>query len=387
MLSAVYYPHTTLHFDTVGSHRLLKRSLLLWDQLDFIVPSPRFVPEYKDPTVSKAVELIGNNRYPSDEEKKRVHEQIEELVTRPKLPAIFYTSDPTADALDIYPEKLLPETWELLRDSRLAVRPGPQPPSGMMMSPGPPASSRGGAFERGGRHYENYDDYLSTTGQAGLAVLSILADACAGTTRSRVTDRSEAYAKLTSLLADNAEETNVRDQMVDISMRAATRKEFLITLKLPLLDVDQLDLAQLVQFRERESAEAGHTLRDLRHRYLNRVEQQVKLATTTAATASDVQEIERQFYIESKDDLAALHQELRSEAKQAVLSKDVLVTLLAAAGTLAFALFAHQFQVPTVFSVATTAGGIFSAREKFLKARSDILRKHPMAFLHELGRR
>ena len=384
MLSAVYYPHTTLHFDSVGAaHRLLKRSLLLWDQLDFIVPAAGFVPQYEDATVAKAVELIGNNRYPTDEEKKQAHEQIEELVTRPNLPEIFFSRGMGDDGFDIYPDKLLPHTWDLLKQSRLAVRPG-------AMTPGPPAEAGGGGFERGGRYYDNYDAFLSTTGQAGLAVLSILADCCAGTTRSRVTDRYGAYTKLTGLLADKAEETKVRDHMVDVTMQAATRKELLITLKLPLLDVDQLDLAQLVEFRERESAEAGHTLRDLRHRYLNRVEKQVQLATTTAATTSDVEELERQFYEESKDDLAALRQELRSELKQAILSKDVMVTLLAAAGSLAFALFAQQFHVPTVFSLTSlpiTALGLESARDKFSRSRSEILRKHPMAFLHELGRR
>jgi hypothetical protein len=128
----------------------------------------------------------------------------------------------------------------------------------------------------------------------------------------------------------------------------------------------------------------------LRHRYLDRVEKQVQLATTTAATGSDVQELERQFFEESKDDVTALQQELHSEAKQAILSKDVLVTILATAGSLALAMFAQQFHIPTVFTLASapvTVGGLISAREKFVRSRSDILRKHPMAFIYELGRR
>ena len=67
-----------------------------------------------------------------------------------------------------------------------------------------------------------------------------------------------------------------------------------------------------------------------------------------------------------------------------------LIPLLAAAGSLAFALFAQQFHVPTVFSLTSlpiTALGLESARDKFSRSRSEILRKHPMAFLHELGRR
>src|SRR5216684_4524229 len=128
MLSAVYYPHTTLHADTLASERLLKRSLLLWDQLEFIVPDRDFRPHYEDQLTARAMELIGRNHYPSDEEKKQAHEQIEELVTRPHLPEVFYSQGPESDAYDIYPEKLLPETWDIIRRSRLAIRPGPQPP-------------------------------------------------------------------------------------------------------------------------------------------------------------------------------------------------------------------------------------------------------------------
>jgi hypothetical protein len=178
--------------------------------------------------------------------------------------------------------------------------------------------------------------------------------------------------------------------MVDASLRAAPPQELLLGLKLSLLDVDALDLEQLVLFRERELTEAGHTLRDLRHRYLERVERQVQSATTTGATGSDVEELERQFFEESRGDIAALRRELRAEVKQAILSKDVLVTLLATAGSLAFAMFAHQFHLPTAFTwtgAPATLGGIVSARDKFLKSRSDVLRKHPLAFICEIGKR
>jgi hypothetical protein len=217
--------------------------------------------------------------------------------------------------------------------------------------------------------------------------MSILADCCAGTSRSRVTDRSDSYAKLTSLLAQRARETQLRDKMVDTSLSAAPEGDLLIALKLSLLDVDALDLGKLVDFREREATESGHTLRDLRHRYVERIENQVKKASTTAATGTDIELLEREFTQECKDDVAALQQELQMEKRGALLSKDVLVTLIAATGSLALALFANQFHIPTVFTLAgglPTAGGILSARDKFIKSRSDILRKHPMAFICEL---
>ena len=378
MLSAVYYPHTTLHVEDIASQRVLKRSLLLWDELQFIVPYESFQSAYQDPQVARALELIGVNHYPTDEEKRLAHKQIEALVTTPDLPEVFFARGPHSETYDIYPEKLLPKTWDLIQESRLAIRAGEPAP---MPEPG---------FSRAQRRV-HYPTFFSTSGQAGLAVMSILADCCAGVTRSRVTDRSDSYAKLTSLLANNAKETQLRDRMVDASLRSAPAQELLIALKLSLLDIDSIDLGKLVQFREREAGESGHSLRNLRHRYVGRVEDQVKRAATTSATGTDIEQLEREFAQECEDDLAALQEELRLEKRSAILSKDVLITIIALTGSLALALFANQFQIPTVFTLSgsglpITAGGVLSARDKFAKSRSDLLRKHPMAFLHELGR-
>lgn len=250
MLSAVYYPHTTLHVEDIASQRVLKRSLLLWDELQFIVPYEGFRPAYQDPQVARTLELIGVNHYPTDEEKRLAHEQIEALVTTPDLPEVFFVRGPQSQTYDIYPDKLLPKTWDLIQESRLAITAGEPAP---MPEPG---------FSTVQRRL-HYPTFFSTSGQAGLAVMSILADCCAGTTRSRVTDRSDSYAKLTSLLADNAKETDLRDKMVDASLQSALAGELLIALKLSLLDIDSVDLDKLVDFRERETGESGHTLRDL----------------------------------------------------------------------------------------------------------------------------
>jgi hypothetical protein len=59
-------------------------------------------------------------------------------------------------------------------------------------------------------------------------------------------------------------------------------------------------------------------------------------------------------------------------------------------GGVALAMFAQQFNVPAAYTwtaAPLTVGGIVSARDKFLQSRSDVLRKHPMAFIFELGKR
>jgi hypothetical protein len=77
MRSALYYPHTE-----VENAGLLKTALLLWDQLEFIVPYPEYEFSYQDRLVAEAVELVGVKHSPSDEEKKQAHEYIEDFVTQ-----------------------------------------------------------------------------------------------------------------------------------------------------------------------------------------------------------------------------------------------------------------------------------------------------------------
>src|ERR1700692_1056735 len=84
MRTALYFPHTEIR-----SQNLLKTSLLLWDKLEFIVPSPNYVPYYENTTVARAIELIGVQRYPSESEKQEAHDLVEDLATR-KLPDIFF---------------------------------------------------------------------------------------------------------------------------------------------------------------------------------------------------------------------------------------------------------------------------------------------------------
>ncbi len=153
-----------------------------------------------------------------------------------------------------------------------------------------------------------------------------------------------------------------------------------------MLDVDSLTVKQLLDFRKRESSESGHALRDLRHRYLERLEKQVA-EVKTAQRASDVEEMERRFKQESADDLKHLKDELRAEKKQLIFSKDVITTFVAVAAPVVSSMFpvaAPLTGVLTAAGVPATIGGVISANSKWSKARADILKKHPMAYLYEL---
>ena len=87
MRSALYYPHTR-----VQGEELLKTALLLWDRLETIVPDPGYKGRYPNPEVAKAVELIGVNHYPTEDEKRQAHERIEDFVTGTLPESFFYES-------------------------------------------------------------------------------------------------------------------------------------------------------------------------------------------------------------------------------------------------------------------------------------------------------
>jgi hypothetical protein len=342
MRSAIYYPHTSIR-----NEQLVKTSLLLWDRLEYIVPWPHFRTHHGSPAIQRAMELIGASHCPDQDEKRETHTRLEELVSR-RLPPQFYLNRERShrhdDVYEIYPEKLFPESWRLLRETRMS-----------------------------GRLLPSLDYPMSEFG--GLTVMSILADCCAGTTLSRLTDRGEAYATVSGFLGNNPA------QLVPISLK--------------VIDTSRLDMTTLIRLRERELRESGHTLRDLRHRYVDGLENYVSKLTNERTTKRDAKEIQRQFADDMKSDLKDLRAELGFAGREAFLSKEVLVTAITAVGTAASWLFDVPVNLEGVVTAAgapVAVGGLLAARNKYLKERSTILKKHPMAYLYEarregLGRR
>ena len=70
-------------------------------------------------------------------------------------------------------------------------------------------------------------------------------------------------------------------------------------------------------------------------------------------------------------------------------SKEILVTALAAVGSVAMAAFGVTLPILgaiTVTGVPATIGGLYGAGNKYFAARRTVLQKHPMAYLYALGR-
>ena len=342
MRSALYYPHTELR-----SKFLLSTCLLLWDKVQFIVPYPGYQPGYRHKDIVRAIEIIGEHHCPTDAQKEQVHDFIEDFVTRPLPDAFFYREEPESEPYAIYEDKFFEKTWQLLREAKLTGE--------------------------AARHSRVPVRHL-----CGLTLMSMLADCCAGSTRARVADRSAAYANVVGLLANHAR---------GIVEEPVQSYEQLVPISLSVVNTEAIDLKRLIEFREREAKSGGHAIRDLRHRYVTRLETYAQRLATVVHNKSDQKEIQRQFEQDMKDDLAFLREELAFAKKDVVFSKGVVGTVLAGASSIA-----ASFGTPIDLTGALTSAGIpdaifgaFQVRNKYQQSRRAILQKHPMAYMYEFN--
>jgi hypothetical protein len=335
--SALYYP-----FTSIQSEELIRTSLLLWDRVHIMVPWEGFGQRYSDRDHATALELIGVQHVPTYEEQKQAHEIVEDFATRPLPEAFSYGTKGSLEAWPVYRDKLLPETWEVLKKRGKA---------------GPRSSSPG----------------VPVTEPTGLSLLSILADCCAGQSLARITDAGDAYAVLAGLLIEKPEDEERR------------KTECLAALTLSVVDTNRVPLKKLISFREREEKSAeGHALRGLRHRYLECLSKQAA-ALVACQKESDRSELTRQFKEDMKDDLRHLREELGLSAREALTSKELLAAAIFAGPVVA----AQVFNVPLTDAVTASGGivsllGLLAMRTKFVKSRRDVLKNHPMAYLYEL---
>jgi hypothetical protein len=235
------------------------------------------------------------------------------------------------EAYQLYPEKLLPKTWDLLNRANLS-----------------------------GELLPNSDYPMTQFG--GLMVMSILADSCAGSTRSRVTDRSEAYAILSGYLGNRPQAKKIKKE--------DAHGQF-IPIGLRVLDAPAMDLDFLIKVRGRERRESDHSLETLRHRHLASLEEYVEKITTEKSRKSDAEEIRRQYESDMPKDLIELQKELGFARRKAFLSKEILVTALAAIGTVASWTLDMPVALGDVVALGgppVAIGGIFGARNKYLRA-------------------
>jgi len=260
---------------------------------------------------AEAFELIGRTHCPTESEKQQVHDLVEDFATRP-LPPEFRLRPHELDGDDDYEmfaNKFFRKTWDVLQDASMAF----------------PVPTRATHF--------------FASHPTGLALMSLLADCCAGATFARVTDRGDAYSSLAGLLVDRSNVTGVNpcgasrtlDGVIS-DMAYADEPSVLVSLALEVVDLDCLTLKQLIRLRKSERKTTGSSLRDLRHRLSERVASQAVALCSVARSRRDQDELRRQFQEDMRDDYAALKESLKLEAKQVLGTKEIVAAVLATAG-------------------------------------------------------
>jgi hypothetical protein len=327
MNSALYYPHIQ-----INSESIMKMALLHWDTLEFITPFDDNYHYYEKKEMSEAYELIAKPHIPSIEEKEIAHNKIIELITS-KLPDWFlYNPNDKKIVYDVYPGKLLDKTWEAIQEMRFAGK------------------------EVNSKVYE-------TASSFGLTIMSILADACAGSQKITITDKADTYSTLMRYLTvtlggEYGKDTNEAEKLVTIPMWGFA--------------IDNIPFKRLIELRKREYEKNDTFLRDVRLNYKNAVEYYVDKIKNEAKTKNDIVEINRVFEQTMNADLMELKKQLKMEILDVILSKELAVAIVA--GMAAF--------IEPISSTIIAAGALIKKDVEYRNKRKEVLKKHPCSWLY-----
>ncbi len=320
MYTALYYPHTKIRMEN-----LMKTSLLLWDQVEYICPE-NFVPDpYDDKVMAEAAELMTHQHVPSAPEKKETHKVVKRLLSKPLPDWFLFEPESPIPPYQILPGKFYDETWQALMEKGLAQS-NPTPVPGY-----------------------DFSDYMMHP-SLGYTLMSVLADICAGDEKRTITDQTDSYAALTRYFTQDA---GGHYGDVELADNIEAEREQLVTVSLRIIDVHGVALNKLVQLRKQEEKENSKStfLRSLREKYFTELDAYVK-RLHGAIRESDKNEIERQFEQSMTGDLKNLRKELKDEAVNVIVSKEFL-------GAIAVSPFAVVEPVTTsIISSALLAKGL-----------------------------
>lgn len=343
MYTALYYPHTQ-----PKNTEILKNALLLWDKIEFIVPYSGYELKSTDGNklIDEALELIAVPRVPDDDDKQKARSLIEELVTS-NLPSDFLLNESNQDdGYLIYPEKFDIETWRMLKGLNLS-----------QLAEG------------------SIDGDWRMSGALGLTVMSILAEVCAGSTKRMVTDRGQAY----ELLARSTGQ--LHGGTLGVSSDALSN---FTTIAIDLVDPSQFTLDMLIKLRKKEAESSNTSLRKLRHGFTKSVDSYVK-EISASKNKGDIVDITREYKNAMEEDYKELLDALELKSTNTLLSKEVCIGILAAAGTAIPPMFLAG-QLGAAVSAATGVLGIAALVKESVNynpGRRAILNKHAMSWMFQ----
>jgi hypothetical protein len=325
--------HTALYYPFTGPEResLLKTSLFLWDTVDFIVPFTGFSPHAKDADSAEALEIIGRNYVPTEQDKKHLHEELQDLCNGPLSQALRFELERPELAIDFYPQKLLPETWEMLSESQLAL------------------------IVKGSNNVRR----ASTGPLFGYYMMSLLAVCCSKGCKRLVTDQHDPYQALANILIDSPNQA---------SQSAEDWHGRLIALTLKGPDFSRISLKKLVALRRKEN----QLLQHLRRIFIEKVDKAAMEITSNADNPNIVREVIDEFTNSIELDLRELKRCLRRSATSLLLSNEYRFSVLA--GVTASVL-------GSVTGGLVSVGGLTKGLMEYQDRRRRILREHPSSWL------
>ena len=325
MQSALYYP-----FTGPKQESFLKTALFLWDNVDFIVPHADFRPYGITDDSKEALEIIGRNYVPTEKDKKNAHEELKDLCNGPSLGKLKFELEKPEQAYDFYPEKLLPKTWEMLAESRLAKIVGDT----------------------------NHVHGASTKPLFGYYMMSILAVCCSQGRKRLVTDENDPYRTLANTLVDS--DSQVKNAQEDWYER-------LIALRLNGPNFSEVSLRKLIDIRKNEDK----LLQDLRRGFLKEVDQTVSNICSHAENPNTVRELIDGFSVKMEKDLEELKRLLGRSGISVLLSKEFGFSVLAAISAVSL----------EPITGLTEIGGLLRRLMDYQDRRRKILRGHPSSWL------
>lgn len=284
--------------------------------------------------------MIGEVTVPDPAEQQAAHEDIVAFLEgRDRLSPKFFVSVEKApsEIYEVYPQKLLGETWDKLVQTGLA-----------------------------GELLPNDDRPLTTWG--GLVIMAKLADACAGQVFARVTDRTIAYRAIASELE--------RPKALPRDTAAA------IPILLSMIDSASLPLANLLRFRNDERDPS------FRHRLLDAINDHVH-ALQKVESSNHIEELQRQFEADMQRNLQDLRDALRWNKIRFTTSASVLTVITGAFATAA-ALSSGTIQIGAALAGASIGTkklfDLFGTALDLSERQRTTLAKHPMAYMHLLSK-
>jgi hypothetical protein len=259
MTQAFYYPSPEMN-----SEYLIKSALLLWDNVRTIVPWKGYESDYRDALWQRAMDGIARPIVPTDAQKETLHKAAAQLLNEGLLQPLRYrlASPNAGDAfVPVSAQKLLWATWQMLREHGYAGR-------------------------------ELDENYHELDRNIAYVLLALAADACATSEMMRVTDKEPAYAAMMNNLRQHGQDWERHGYAA-----LKPTDEVVVPLSLEVLNVENIPLTKLIEFREREHNQSEYRM--MRHAYFDLIRNQ-GLKTREDETAHDRIDIAHAFQADTR---------------------------------------------------------------------------------------